>query len=150
MKTNKMLIVVVMICSGSFFSCEKEQGNEQLYQTWVLIEKVKYNIKETMPLDGYPITLTFYATNDFEGRHDANLYKGTYKLFQDSISFSFMDITDVADIDWYLNYLLELNQVNKMLLIDSNNMRLSNSMDSMTLHFVSKRLFEETQFKLKE
>jgi len=126
-------------------------------QTWVLIEKEINNTTEVMPPDDiYPVTLTFYPTKEFRGRHDANIYEGTFWISRDAISFSYTGITDVTDIDWYLIYLLELSEISKVFISshnsDTNNMQLqlSNSDGSIRLNLINKKWFEETYFELED
>jgi hypothetical protein len=151
MKITFLTIMLTLLLTG----CQKkeitEDAGKNLYQTWILIEKNINGIKEALPSDDtYPVTLTLDSAKTFHGRHDANIYAGTYKLNKDTISFSYSSITDITDIDWYLSYISELAEIEKIMFVGTNNIKLSNKTDSVILHFTSKELFEKSYFKLEE
>jgi len=121
---------------------------ELLKTTWVLVEKEIDGVKEMLPDEPYPVTLTFLSDSTFCGRHDANTYDGTYKMLVPNILLTITRITDVSDIEWYLNYLKQTTTISRIALTDST-MRLSNN-NSLILNFVSKEKFEKDYFKLEE
>ena len=170
-ENEKMIEKVVEIstveCKDTF------KISENLFQTWVLIEKEINNIKETPPTNDtyyschYPVTLTFYPTIstepsmsfNFSGRADNNSYRGTYKISGNTISFfaGEMFATDgMGGGKWYRNYLSELHKINNVFIFsqgeDTNNMhlQLSNADGSIKLYFINKKWFEKTYFKLEE
>ena len=164
---NNVVVAISLILLLCFLSCDKSSitpteedipiTDDNLCQTWVLIKKEINNTIELLPVnDKYPVTLTFYPTNGFCGRHDANSYEGKYEINQDTISFSNIFVTDVCDIDWYLNYLSELGKTNKVLISsqceNTNNMQLqlSNNDNSIILYFINKKWFEETYSEFEE
>jgi hypothetical protein len=124
---------------------------QALCKTWVLTQKDSNGQKETFPNnDTYPITLTFDTTDNFRGRHDANIYEGIYAMKQNAILLSYNAITDVSDINWYLDYLQELPTASTIHFIGSDTMHLSNQDSSFTLYFISKTLFEKSYFEFEE
>ena len=169
MRTNVLKhTTILLIFIGCFSSCDKPQTtpaeeynssivDENLYQTWVLIEKEINNTKEVLPTDDkYPVILTFCSTKDFCGRHDANFYEGKYEINQGIISFPPISITDCNDIDWYWNYISELGKVNKVFIFsqseNTNNIKLqlSNQDSSINLYFINQKWFEKTYFELED
>ena len=160
MVTEKLILVftfILLILAGCFSSCDKPLTDENLYQTWVLIEKEINNTKEILPADDvYPVTLTFCKTKDFCGRHDANSYEGKYEINKGNISFSTISVTDCNDIDWYWNYISELGKINKVSIFsqseNTNNMQLqlSNQDGSIILYFINQEWFEKTYFELED
>ena len=120
-----------------------------LLKTWILIAKETDGVKEALPEDDmYPITLTFTTDNRFYGRHDANVYEGTYSMQADDILLNITMITDVADINWYWSYIDKLSSMGKVVLTNTT-MQLSNN-QTLIFNFITKEKFEEDYFELPE
>ncbi|MDR1346284.1 MAG: META domain-containing protein [Bacteroidales bacterium] len=129
----------------------KSEKNTQLYNTWILIQKDNDGVVTISPEnDVYPITLTIDEDNQIKGRHDANVYKGIYQINQNSIFFTFNEITDVMDINWYLDYLSELENIDNILYISNDTLQLSGKNSSLKLLFLNKGKFEDEFFELEE
>ena len=153
-----VLIFATVACNDSN---EPKILEENLYQTWVLIEKNINNTKEVLPDNDHPITLIFYPTNKLRGRHDQNTYYGTFAIKQGDVAFDAITSTDGYGIPWYWNYIGdcsigELIQTNKVSIFSQHNnpsnmqLQLSNQSGSVVLHFINKKWFEEAYFELKE
>ena len=136
--------------------------DENLYQTWVLVEKEVNGTKEALPEDDvYPITLTFYPEiftffqdiyYNARGRCDANTYEVMYETNGNAISLRHVSITDCGGTKWYWDYLQEINAMDTFALqcenADKMQLRLSNMDGSIVLHFINRKWFEETYFEL--
>jgi hypothetical protein len=135
-------------------SCEdkmaKQLPQDMLNKTWVLVKKEINKTPEVFPEnDTYPVTLTFFPDNKFHGRHDANVYEGAYSIQSDKISLTITNVTDVSDIEWYLDYIDKLLYVSEITLTDTD-MQMSNIDNSLIFNFVSKAKFEQDYFGLEE
>jgi hypothetical protein len=123
---------------------------ETLCKTWVLVKKDIGGAAEMLPEnDAYPVTLTFLADNKFHGRHDANVYEGTYNIQSGNILLTTTFITDVADIKWYSDYLNNLGSICNVI-IGSHEIQLSDENNANIFHFVDIDKFENEYFKLEE
>jgi len=154
----RIAYIVKKLNKESYVELQIGGKRKEICQTWVLIEKEINHSKELMPEDDkYPITLTFYPAKEFRGRHDANVYEGTCQINKGEFAFTFAGVTDVYDIDWFLNYVkFELVKMTKATFFlhdkDKNYLQLllSNKDGSIKLNFINKIWFEETYFELEE
>jgi hypothetical protein len=146
-----MVVFMAAGCEKPEKSDIKSEKNTQLYNTWVLIQKSNDGVVTISPEDdAYPVTLTIDENNQIKGRHDANVYKGICQINQNSIFFTFNEITDVMDINWYLDYLSELKNIDNILYISNDTLQLSGKNSSLQLLFLNKGKFEDEFFELEE
>ena len=165
MKIQNIVLATLLSCVFFFIGCDEGKGNEKLplidtenlYKTWVLVEKKKGNITEVMPdfedeIYSVAVTLTFSPTNTFRGSCDNNTYDGTYTISDSGILFSNIMFTDGSASNWYKDYISIISNgaasTYKLLLDDANNLLLSNQTDSIALKFISKDMFEDMYYKL--
>jgi hypothetical protein len=123
---------------------------DTLCKTWVLVKKDVDGAAETLPEnDAYPVTVTFLSDNKFHGKHDANVYEGTYNIQSGNILLTATSITDVTDIKWYLDYLHKLGSIRNVV-INSYEMQLSDANNSNVFYFEDIDKFEKEYFKLEQ
>jgi len=130
------------------------QEPHSLLGTWVLVEKEKDGVIETIPEDDpyamfsiycVIVSLNFISDTTLHGRCEANVYKGTYHMYSDNISLTY-GVTDVMGSEWYWSYINKLGYMHKVSLTDST-MQLSDNHSSI-FNFVSREKFERDYFEL--